>query len=474
MVGITAYGAYVPLWRLSRTAITANARGEKSICNFDEDSLTMAVAAAMDCLRGIGRETVDSLLFASTTSPYGEKECAAIVATAVDLPRKMVTADFTGSLKAGAMALKYAIDAVKAGTARQVMVTAADRRQAEAMTALDESLGDGAAALLVGNADVIARLEASYAISDTILDIWRNSDEPFLRNAHERFAEQKGYVDVISEAISGLLKESGMAPKDFAKIALYAPSARRASEVARSLGFDPKTQLQDVMADVMGNTGVPYSLMIFIAALENTRPGDLILLASYGDGAAAFAFRVTENIALVRDNQERRGMKKHLKSKQVINDYKTYWLWRGLLRPNTRAGFLPHHFWKVSPTALWRERDRILRFHAVKCQVCGTVQYPPQRVCAKCDTRDQFEHIRLSDKKGTIFTYSMDYLSSPVDVPIVVPIVTTIGDGKILCYLTDRVVEEVKSGMEVEWSLRNFMVREGIQNYFWKAIPVRA
>jgi len=474
MVGVTSYGAYVPRWRLSRQAVAQGARGEKSIGNFDEDSVTMAVAAAMDCLWGVERETVDGLLFASTTSPYGEKECAAIAATAADLPRNIVTADFTGSLKASATALKFAADAVSAGTARQIMVTAADRRQAEALTPLDQSLGDGAAALLIGNTNVIATLEASYLLSDTIMDIWRGSDEPFLRTAHERFVDQKGYMDVISEAISGLLRENGLAPKDFARIALYAPSARRAREVATSLGFDAKSQLQDVMADVMGNTGVPYSFMIFIAALENARPGDLILLASYGDGASAFAFRVTGDIEKVRGNPERRGMKKHLESKKVINDFKTYWLWRGLLRPNTKAGFLPHHFWKISPTALWRERDRILRFHAVKCQVCGTVQYPPQKVCAKCDTRDQFEHVRLSDKKGSIFTFSMDYLSSPVDVPVVVPIVTTIGEGKILCYLTDRVVEELKSGLEVEWSFRNFMVRDGIQNYFWKAIPVRA
>jgi len=474
MVGVTSYGAYVPRWRLSRGAIAEGARGEKSICNFDEDSVTMAVAAAMDCLRGVDREAVDGLLFASTTSPYGEKECAAIAATAADLPRNIVTADFTNSLKAGATAIKFASDAVKAGTARQIMVTATDRRQGEAMTPLDQGLGDGAAALLIGDTNVIASLEASYLLSDTIMDIWRDSDDTFLRNAHERFVDQKGYMDVISEAVAGLLKESGFAPNDFAKIALYAPNARRAREVATRLGFDVKLQLQDTMSDVMGNTGVPHSLMTFIAALENARPGDLILFASYGDGAAAFAFRVTEEIDKVRGNPERRGMKKYLESKSVINDFKTYWLWRGLLRPNTKAGFLPHHFWKISPTALWRERERILRFHAYRCKVCGTVQYPPQRVCAKCDTRDQYEPVRLSDRKGTIFTYSMDYLSSPVDVPIVVPIVTTIGDGKILCYLTDHLVEELKPGLEVEWSLRNFMVREGIQNYFWKAMPVRA
>jgi len=61
-----------------------------------------------------------------------------------------------------------------------------------------------------------------------------------------------------------------------------------------------------------------------------------------------------------------------------------------------------------------------------------------------------------------------------VDVPIVVPIVDVDGGGRLFCYMTDRVAEEVKVGMEVEMSFRKIMVREGIHNYFWKVIPVRA
>ena len=59
MVGITSYGAYVPRYRLSRKAIfaamgwfnaatAAVARGEKAVANYDEDSITMTVAAATD------------------------------------------------------------------------------------------------------------------------------------------------------------------------------------------------------------------------------------------------------------------------------------------------------------------------------------------------------------------------------------------------------------------------------------------
>ena len=65
MAGICAYGGYVPRYRLNRMKIyqamgwmnpgnIGNARGEKAVANFDEDSITMAVAAGVDALRGFG------------------------------------------------------------------------------------------------------------------------------------------------------------------------------------------------------------------------------------------------------------------------------------------------------------------------------------------------------------------------------------------------------------------------------------
>ena len=68
-VGIHEFGGYVPIQRLKRKAIAdANAwfnpalrglgEGERSICNWDEDSVTMAVEAARDALGGTGSGTI--------------------------------------------------------------------------------------------------------------------------------------------------------------------------------------------------------------------------------------------------------------------------------------------------------------------------------------------------------------------------------------------------------------------------------
>ena len=120
MAGIISYGAYIPIFRLSRDEIVrawgGRSRGEeKAIANWDEDSLTMGVEAAINCLNGIERELIDGLYFASTTPPYREKQSASILASGADLRRELITADFTNSLRGGTIAFRAALDAINAG-----------------------------------------------------------------------------------------------------------------------------------------------------------------------------------------------------------------------------------------------------------------------------------------------------------------------------------------------------------------------
>ena len=168
--GIVAYGAYIPMYRLSRAEIakvwgSGSPRGEKAVANCDEDSVTMAVEAGMDAIKGFDASTVDALYFASTSAPYREKKSASIIATALDLRRDIVTADFGNSLGAGANAFKAALDAVNAGSARMALVAAADCRLPAPRSAFEPALGDGAAALLVGAEKVAASVVGGYNMS---------------------------------------------------------------------------------------------------------------------------------------------------------------------------------------------------------------------------------------------------------------------------------------------------------------------
>jgi len=469
MAGITSYGAYVPLWRLSREAIMKGLRGEKAIRNYDEDSTTMAVAAAIDCLQGQDRNAVDGLFFATTTAPYREKQIATTIAAAADLRGDIITADFTNSLRAGTGALRAALDAVKAGSARQVLVVASDSRMGAPGTDFEQNCGDGAAALLIGDADVIAEVEAWHSVSSELHDVWRRDDDEFIRAWEDRFINQIGFVETVKRTVTGLLQGAGVAPADLARAIIAAPSARMHGEISRKLGFDPGGQVQHHYFDVMGNTGAAYPLMLLVAALEEAKAGDRLLVASYGSGCDAFIMGVKDGSAAAPPDR-RRGMKGHLATRKVIDDYRTYLQWRGLLvfeaQPTPPGGF-------ISSVALWRDRAQVLPLHGLKCRVCGGIHYPPQRVCPRCRAKDSFDEWSLSDKKGHLFTFSADNLCSRLEAPRVTAIVDFEGGGRMATMMTDRSVDDLHVGMPVEMSFRKLASKDGFHNYGWKSMPVR-
>lgn len=467
MVGITSYAAYIPYYRLGNETLGWNAGIEKAIANYDEDSITMAAAAAINCVKDIDRKSIDGLFFATTTSPYLEKQGASIIAEAVDLGSDIIAADFTNSLRSGASAMRAAMDAVKAGSAKKIVITSADLRIPQPRSQFEQVFGDGAAAVIIGDTDVVAEIEGSYTITDEILDIWRVAGEEFVRSSEDRFAAEQGYLKVLPRVVNGLLEKYGFNENDFAKVVFYAPDARRHSEMVRILGFDPKTQVQDPLFGKVGNTGASFALLMLIAALENSEPGDRILFASYGDGADAFIFRVTEEI----QRKDRRSVESLLNSKRILPDYLTYIKWRSLMD-------IPHPVRRPpldapSAPALYRERDQNIRLYGVKCNSCGYQQYPPQRICSKCQAKDDFTPVRLSDKKSTLFTYSHDYLGPTLDLPLTVCFLNIEGGGRIQSLMTDRNVEEIKIGMQLEMSLRKLHTVGGIHNYYWKCVPVK-
>ena len=468
LAGIAAYGGYVPRYRLGSETQGWNSSQERSIANFDEDSVTMAVAAGIDCLRGQDRQAIDGLIFATTTPPYAEKQCAAVIATALDLRRDIFAADVTDVLRAGTTALKSALDSVEAGSAQNVLVIASDNRQGAPRGDTERSLGDGAAALLVGQTGVIASLEGFYSITENMLDSWRSSGDPFVRSWEDRFATEEGLEPIIGDAVAGFLQKQGLHPRDVTKIALYAPDGRRHSQLIKGVGFTPE-QVQDPLFGMMGNTGAAFSLMLLVTALEAADSDQLLLTVSYGDGSDVLGFRTTEAVSLLGS---RMGVSGYLDAKQQLSSYETYARWREVWV--TDASSRRPAAASPSVTALWRESDKNLRLYGATCNQCSYLQYPPQRVCVNCQTRDDSTPVRLSDRPANVFTYSMDYLAGTTDSPLVIAAVDFEGGGRMLCMMTDRELDEVHVGMPVEMSFRKLRVVNGIHNYYWKAVPQRS
>lgn len=472
MHGIRSYGAYIPMPRLSLGAISGGGRkaggggGERAVAYFDEDSVTMAVAAGAACLEGIDRDTVDGVLFASTSYPYKEKQASSLVAKALDLRRDVLTADFADTTRAGTTALRAALDAVKAGSARNVLVLASDCRPAAPRSALERNFGDAAAALLIGNTDVAAGIDAHHCVADEIIDVWRMESDRFVRSWEDRFVVEHGYAQSITEAARGLLHKSGLKAADFAKAVLYTPDARSGAGVARALGFDTKTQLQDPLFGRVGNTGAAFAPLLLIAALEEAKPGHKLLLANYGDGADAFVVAVHDAASNLRG---RRAVSWHLQRRSELADYDKYLGFRHLQASDAdRKGGQG-----VSATVHYRDRHEDISFHGHKCRRCGTEQFPFQRVCFQCFAHDDFDEVRLSDRHGKVMSHTFDFFAGSPDPPLIVTTVEVDGGARVYVQMTDASAKEVKLDLPVEFTFRKIHEFGGTPNYFWKCTPVR-
>jgi 3-hydroxy-3-methylglutaryl CoA synthase len=467
MIGITSYGAYVPLWRIKREAIIPGGVGEKSVAHFDEDTLTMAVSAAINSIAGLDRDKMDGLLFASTTFPYKEKQNASIVAAATDLRKDILTLDIANTLRGGTNGVKMGVNLIEGGSARNVIVVASDCRLGTPGSSFEQTCGDGAGALVIGSTDVAVEIEGSHSVYNEMVDVWRADEDRFIRSWDERFVQSEGYMNTVLNTTMALMKKRGLGPKDFHKAVIYAPEQRRMEELAIRLGFDLKTQVQNPLISRIGNTGTASPLMVLIAALEDSKPGDKILWISYGDGCDAIILKVTEQIEKLKG---KKGIGKFLESKQHIKDYITYLEWKGILKRERGPGKPPQ---EVSLSALRRDWEEVVRFYASKCKSCGTIQYPPQRVCTECHAKDQLEKVRLSDHKGKLFTFSLDSISDPLDTSMVLSVIDFDCGGRAVLTMTDHSAKEIKISMAVEMSFRKLFFNEGIHNYFWKCVPSR-
>lgn len=469
MVGITSFGAYIPYLRLPLAAISGGKKAEggpeKAVANYDEDALTLAVAAGIDCLRGIDRKTIDGVLFASTSYAFKEKQGAAIVAKALDLRRDVLTADVGDSLRAGTNALRAAIDSVKAGSAKRVLVVIGDTRMAAPRSALEGNLGDAGVAFLVGDSDVAASVTGTHSVADEIIDVWRTEGDPFVHSWEDRFVVDHGYRANVKEVVSGLLKKQGLELKDFAKLVLFGPDKRSHGALARELKFDPSAQLQDAFFGQIGNCGAAFAPLQLAAALEDAKPGDKLLLVNYGDGADAFAIEVGPAIEKLRD---RRAVRWYLKRRGEIPTYDMYLRFRQLLATehDRRAGA------GLSATKHFRDRDYEVSLLAQKCRKCSQVQYPHQRVCFSCYAKDEFDHVRLSDQIGALKSFTFDNFAGSPNPPLVATVTDILG-ARLYIQMTDANPKEVKLDLPVEMTFRKIHDAGGTPNYYWKCTPAR-
>jgi len=424
--------------------------GCKAVTNFDEDSLTMAQAAAWPLVEAGG---VDALSFASTTAPYWQRSSAGLIAAACDLSHETATADFGASLRAGTTALRAAFDAVAAGSARTAVVTAADCRSGAPESPEEILFGDAAAAVAVGNDGLIAELVASVCRSDDFPDEWRRDADADVHSFSSKYSLTRGYSENVVAVGRALLAKAGVKADAIARAALVSSDGRAQAGAAKALGIAP-TRLEDVRVGDIGVTGAAMPLFLLAQALEHAKAGDLILAIGYGDGADAFLFRTLADGGSLRAD----GPAAEQPSYQVYRKLRDYW------RASSGGQ-------DISNVLLRREEPQNVRLHGSLCPRCGTLQFPITRVCGSCHNHEGLTEKPL-ERRGKLFTFTKDFLYDAPVQPTVMSVVDLEGGGRFLCQMTDVDPATVEIGMEVELVLRRMREGAGDHYYYWKCRPV--
>ena len=334
-IGIVGYGAYVPRFRITVDEI-ARVWGknpediksgllvfEKSVPDTDEDTVTISVEAGKNALlrAGINPKEIGALYIGSESHPYAVKPSGTVVAEALGLSTNLMVADFEFACKAGTAAMQCCYGLVKAGEINYGMAIGADTSQGRPGDALEYTAAAGGAAFIIGK-DPVTKIEATLSYTTDTSDFWRREGEDYPTHA-ARFTGKPAYFKHVSTATSMLMEKLGLKVSDIDYLVLHMPNGKFPTNVCKLMGF-PHEKLQDsLVVKKIGNCYSGSSPLGLSNVLDIAKPGQRILLTSYGSGAGSdsFSFVVTDKILERRDAAPKTSF--YLDRKEYI-DYGKY------------------------------------------------------------------------------------------------------------------------------------------------------
>jgi 3-hydroxy-3-methylglutaryl CoA synthase len=483
MVGITAYGGYVPRLRLQRSAAAkANAwlnpglmgksKGERAMANWDEDAITMAVEAARDALGpGDDRSHINALIFATTTGAYSDRLNAGIVAAALTLEKSVGASDVTGSQKAGVTALSTALSSAQGAPDANVLVCASDKRRARAASTQELEFGDAAAAFVVGSRDTLADWIGGAVETVDFVDHFRGAGEEFDYSWEERWIRDEGFAKIVPPVIERALKSAGLKPEEVDAFILPSTFKGVPESVAKRLKIKPEA-VRDTLSGQLGEAGCAHALVMFALALETAKPGQVIVVAQFGQGCEVNIFRTTDRVTSFKPE---RGVSGWLADRKEETNYMKWLVFNGLV--DWEKGMRAEKDNKTALTTLYRNNDQILGLVGGRCKETGTVQFPRTRISVNPNnpTVDTQEPYKFAERPASILTWSADSLTYALNPPNHYGMMVFEGGGRIFMDITDVDPGEIDSGTPVRmvFRVKEWDERRGFTRYFWKAQPDR-
>ena len=480
-VGIHAYGGYVPKTRLQRSAIAAaNAwfnpalkglgKGERSIANWDEDAVTMAVEAARDCLNG-GDDALTGVYMASTSLPFQDRQNAGIIVDALSLGTSLQTMDVAGSQRAGTSALATALQ-VAAGGGR-ILVAASEKRRTKSASPLELTSGDAGAAFVVADGDGIAKLLGQATESTDFIDHYRGQDEAYDYSWEERWIRDEGYLKIIPAAADKALHAASVDAAKVNHFCFPAAMARVGGMLAKKMGM-PAESVRDNLQGTLGEAGSAHPLVMLAHALEEAKAGEIIVVVGFGQGCDALVFEVTDAIA---DAKPTHGISGYMARRRADDNYSRFLAINNLVV--IEQGLRSEVDKQTGLTTHYRNKEMVQGLIGGECEKCGTLQFPKSNVCVNpnCHAVDSQKDHPFSGKIGKLNSYTADRLTYSMDPPAFYGMIQFDEGGRGMVDFTD--VEpgrelQVGEPMRMMFRVKDYDTKRGFRRYFWKATPVNA
>jgi len=340
-VGIIGYGAYIPQYRLPAVEI-ARVWGrseklvpikEKAVPGLDEDTITMSIEAARNALAraDINPEQLRAIWTGSESHPYAVKPSSTIIAEAVGASNHIQAADLEFACKAGTEAMVLCIGLVGSGMGDYAMALGVDTAQGRPGDALEYTAAAGGAAFVIGPAEkAAAEIISSYSFVTDTPDFWRRAYQHYPEHG-QRFTGEPAYFKHVTTAAQTMMDESGTTAKDYRYAVFHQPNAKFPRRAAKKLGFTDEQIKTGLLSPVIGNTYAGASPVGLTAILDEAKPGERILMVSYGSGAGSDALdlRTTKHIA---EHRNAAPTTAEYIARRIEIDYAIYARFRGKLR----------------------------------------------------------------------------------------------------------------------------------------------
>ncbi len=340
-VGIVGYGAYIPRYRLPGAEIARVWTGglgsspvkEKAVAGLDEDVATMSIEAARNAVAraNIDPKLIRAVWVGSESHPYAVKPTSTIVAESIGTTPSIQAADWEFACKAGTEAVQAAIGIIGSGMAAYALSIGMDTAQGRPGDALEYTAASGGAAFLLGPAEeACAVYQGSYSYVTDTPDFWRRPEQAYPSHG-DRFTGEPAYFSHTLSAAQALMEQMGTTAADYTHAVFHQPNVKFPSRAAEMLGFTPEQYKTGLLSGEVGNTYSGSSMLGLTAILDVARPGDRVLMVSYGSGAGSDAFDllVTERILEV---QHRAPTTRDYINRRTVIDYATYCRYRGKLK----------------------------------------------------------------------------------------------------------------------------------------------